>query len=158
MATKNETKTVIESIIEWIQPKLEELSLDLYDISFKKEGSDKYLRITLDKETGGVSISDCEAVSRFLDKILEEKDPIQEAYILEVSSPGVERALKKDSDFTRFSGETVDVKLYRAVEGHKTIRGKLIGLVDNVVTIECGEEVKEFNRADVAQVKIVFEW
>ena len=154
MATKN----VLECIIEWIQPKLNELSLDLYDISFKKEGADKYLRITLDKEAGGVSISDCEAVSRFLDKILEEKDPIEEAYILEVSSPGVERALKKDSDFVRFAGETVDVKLYKAALGQKTIRGKLVGLVDNEVTVECEEGVKSFNKADVAQVKIVFEW
>jgi len=154
MATRN----VLECIIEWIQPKLNELSLDLYDISFKKEGADKYLRITLDKEAGGVSISDCEAVSRFLDKILEEKDPIEEAYILEVSSPGVERALKKDSDFVRFSGETVDVKLYKSVDGQKTIRGKLAGLIDNAVTIECDEGVKSFDKADVAQVKIVFEW
>ena len=154
MATKN----ILECIIEWIQPKLNKLSLDLYDISFKKEGSDKYLRITLDKETGGVSISDCEAVSRFLDKILEEKDPIEEAYILEVSSPGVERALKKDSDFIRFSGETVDVKLYKAIDGKKAIRGKLVGLVDNEITIECDEGVKSFNRTDVAQVKLVFEW
>ncbi|MCL2874295.1 MAG: ribosome maturation factor RimP [Defluviitaleaceae bacterium] len=156
MSSKN--SSIVEQISEWIQPKLDELSLSLYDISFKKEGSDKYLRIILDKEASGVSISDCEGVSRFLDKILEEKDPIDEAYILEVSSPGVERALKKDSDFVRFAGETVDVKLYKAIDNQKTIRGKLIGLVDNAVTIECDEGTKSFNKDVVAQVKTVFEW
>jgi ribosome maturation factor RimP len=153
------SRNIVEQISEWVQPKLSELSLELYDVSFKKEGADKYLRITLDKETGGVSIADCEAVSRFLDKILEEKDPIEEAYMLEVSSPGVERVLKKDSDFTRFAGETVDIKLYKALDGKKTIRGQLIGLLDNIkITIQNEDGEISFNKDDVAQVKTVFEW
>jgi len=151
-------ENITDLISEWIKPKLDELSLSLYEITFKKEGADKFLRIIIDKEEGGVAISDCEGVSRFLDKILDEHDPIEEAYILEVSSPGVERTLKKDSDYTRFAGETVDVKLYKAINGEKVVRGKLIGLIDNQIKIECDEGEKSFDKDTVALVKTVFEW
>ena len=86
---------------------------------------DRYLRVFVDKD-GGVSIDDCEIISRALEKILDENDPIEQAYFLEISSPGIDRPLKKKEDFIKFNGETVDVKLYRPIEGSKEYTGKLL--------------------------------
>ena len=98
----------------------------LWDVEYVKEAGDWYLRVYIDKE-GGVSIQDCEAVSRPLSDALDEADPIEGSYILEVSSAGADRALKKPEHFRRFLGSQVDVKLYRAREGRKELTGTLLG-------------------------------
>lgn len=100
-------------------------------------------------------MDDCETVSRAVEKVLDVEDPIEQAYILEVSSPGLDRPLKKDSDFVKYAGETVDVKLYKAVDKQKEFQGILKGLDGTVVTItdENGAELS-FDRKDIALIRL----
>ena len=153
MATSKKPNTV-EVVTALAEPVVKEMGLELWDVRFEKEGASWYLRLFIDKE-GGVSIDDCEAVSRALEAKLDEKDPIEQAYVLEVSSPGIDRPLKKDADFIRFQGEIIDVKLYKAVDGQKQFQGKLLGLNDGVISLE--EEdgtVREFVQKDTADVRL----
>lgn len=113
--------------------------LDIYEVEYKKEGSDYVLRVILDTKQDGeqkyVSINDCEEISRSLSDLLDSNDPIKEAYMLEVTSPGLDRPLKKDEDFVRFKGNTIDIGLYKAVNGSKVISGELVGKENGVITI-----------------------
>ncbi len=127
--------------------------MELADLEFVKEGANWYLRVYIDKE-GGVTIDDCEAVSRALEAKLDEADPIEQAYILEVSSPGIDRPLKKDEDFVKYQGEMIDVKLYKAQEGRKQFQGKLLGLADGVVSLEEDGKIFAFERKDIASVRL----
>ena len=112
------------------------------------------MRVFVDKD-GGVSIDDCEIISRALEKILDENDPIEQAYFLEISSPGIDRPLKKKEDFIKFNGETVDVKLYRPIEGSKEYTGKLLSYTDDgTVTIETEEKEISFEKKDIASVRL----
>lgn len=150
MAKSNTEKKVLPLL----EPIVAERGLELVDLEFVKEGANWYLRVYIDKE-GGVSIDDCEAVSRALEAKLDETDPIEQAYVLEVSSPGIDRPLKKNADFIRFQGEIIDVKLYKAVDGQKQFQGKLLGLNDGVISLE--EEdgtVREFVQKDTADVRL----
>lgn len=119
-----------------VKPIAEELGLDIWDIQFLKEGTQWYLRIIIDKE-GGVGIDDCEALSRAVDKPLEEIDPVDGAWCLEVSSPGIERALTKPEHYEKMAGRDVAVQLYRPVEetGEKEIIARLIELRDKTVIL-----------------------
>ena len=147
MAKPNNTEAKVLPILE---PIIAEKGLELVDLEFVKEGVNWYLRVYIDKD-GGVNIDDCEAVSR----ALEVKDPIEQAYILEVSSPGIDRPLKKDADFVKYQGEIIDVKLYKAQDGSKQYQGKLLGLEDGVLSIE--EEngnVVKFEQKDTASVRL----
>ncbi len=101
-----------------------------------------------------MTIDDCEAVSRALEAKLDEADPIEQAYILEVSSPGIDRPLKKDEDFVKYQGEMIDVKLYKAQEGRKQFQGKLLGLADGVVSLEEDGKIFAFERKDIASVRL----
>lgn len=144
----------IEKKIEnYIIPIMHENNFELVDIEFKKEGSNWYLRIYVDKE-GGFTINDCEIVSRTLSEKLEENDPIEQAYILEVSSPGLDRPLKKEEDFIKFNGEIVDIKLYKSIAKRKEFQGILKGLENNIVTIEEDGVEMEFNRQDIANIRL----
>lgn len=137
-----------------LEPIIAEKGLELIDLEFVKEGVNWYLRVYIDKD-GGVNIDDCEAVSRALEVKLDEKDPIEQAYILEVSSPGIDRPLKKDADFVKYQGEIIDVKLYKAQDGSKQYQGRLLGLEDGVLSIE--EEngnVVKFEQKDIASVRL----
>lgn len=120
-------------------PLAESHGLDIYEVEYKKEGSDYVLRVILDTKQDGeqkyVSINDCEEISRSLSDLLDSNDPIKEAYMLEVTSPGLDRPLKKDEDFVRFKGNTVDIGLYKAVNGSKVISGELVGKENGVITI-----------------------
>ncbi len=143
-------KEVVLQVEKYLAPIMEENSLELVEVDFLKEVSNYYLRIFIDK-VGGIFVEDCEKVSRAIEKILDEKDFIVPAYILEVSSPGIDRALKKDSEYEKYKGRIVDVKLYKAVNGQKQFQGTLVGLHDGVITFvdEQGCEFN-FNRTDVA--------
>ena len=147
---KNSEKKVEELLI----PIIEEKNLELVDIEFVKEGPNWYLRIYIDKENG-VSIDDCEAVSKALEKKLDETDPIEQAYILEVSSPGIDRPLKKEKDFIKYAGEIVDIKLYKPFDGKKEYQGKLKGLQDKIITIveENGNEIS-FTQKEIASIRL----
>lgn len=128
-------KVKIEKITgELVNPILERENFELVDIEFKKEGPHRYLRIYIDK-IGGITIDDCQKVSEELSEKLDEVDPIEENYFLEVSSPGLDRPLKKDSDFERFKGENVEIKLYEAINNQKTFEGELVGLYDNKIKL-----------------------
>ena len=118
-----------------------------------REGSERFLRLYLDKE-GGVDITDCEAISRAVDPILDEKDPIAESYHFEVCSAGLERALKRPSDFERFMGSPIMVKLYRPRNGLKEIPGSLRGYEDGRVTVEAGKETITFETSELALVRL----
>ena len=150
MAKSNTEKKVLPLL----EPIVEEKGLELVDVEFVKEGANWYLRIYIDKD-GGVSIDDCEGVSRALEAKLDEADPIEQAYILEVSSPGIDRPLKKDADFVKFQGEIIDIKLYKAVNGKKQYQGKLLGLADGIISLE--EEngnVCTFTQKECADVRL----
>ena len=151
MAKPNNTEAKVLPILE---PIIAEKGLELVDLEFVKEGVNWYLRVYIDKD-GGVNIDDCEAVSRALEVKLDEKDPIEQAYILEVSSPGIDRPLKKDADFVKYQGEIIDVKLYKAQDGSKQYQGKLLGLENGVLSIE--EEngtIVKFEQKDIASVRL----
>jgi len=136
-----------------LQPLMERLKLELVDVEYVKEGSDYFLRAYIDKE-GGVTIDDCEAVSRPLSDMLDEEDFIPDAYILEVSSPGLGRQLKKEKDFIRSIGKEVDVKLYKAVEKRKEFSGILIANDSDYILIEeDGKELK-FLKKDISLVRL----
>ena len=150
MAKGSNTET---RVLPLVLPIVEEMGLELVDLEFVKEGANWYLRIYIDKENG-VDINDCEAVSKAVEAKLDAEDPIEQAYVLEVSSPGLDRPLKKEEDFARFAGEIIDVKLYQAMNGKKTLEGKLIGLEYGVIVMEeDGKEVR-ISRKDAADVRL----
>lgn len=149
------TKRRIEDVAaELVQPIVDRLLFELVDVEFLKEGANWYLRIYIDKPDG-IAIEDCQIVSEELSDRLDETDPIKQSYILEVSSPGLERPLKKDSDFERFKGEPVEVKLFKPVNGKKVFEGDLLGLEGSIINIKQDSEVLKFDRSDVAVIRRV---
>ncbi len=145
----------IENKIEQlVMPIINENGYELVDIEFLKENSNWYLRLYVDKQ-GGFTIDDCELVSKSLGEILEKDDPIDKSYILEVSSPGLDRPLKKESDFERYKGEVVDVKLYKAINKTKQFQGILKGLENNIVTIEDDTgKILSFPKQEIAIIRL----
>ena len=148
---------VTDLVASFAKPVVEAHGCELWDVEYVREGSDYFLRIYLDKETG-VDINDCEAISRALDPILDEKDPIAESYHFEVCSAGLERTLKRPSDFERFMGSNITVKLYRPRNGLKEIPGILRGYEGGRVTAECGKETITFEKSEVALVRLRVEF
>lgn len=128
--------SIEEKVTLLAEPIAEGLGLMVYDVEFKKEGPDYYLRVFIDKEDGYITIDDCEAVSRPLSDVLDVEDPIDKAYYLEVSSPGLERQLKKQRDFDRFKESKVLVKLYSAIDGSKKIEGILKERTNEITKVE----------------------
>ena len=144
---------VTDLVARLAQPLAEAAGCSLWDVEYVKEAGTWYLRIYIDKETG-VSIDDCEAVSRPLSDALDEADPIEGSYTLEVSSAGADRALKKPEHFRQFLGEQVDVKLYRAREGRKELTGALKAYENGDVTVELPGGDVTLEKKDVAQVRL----
>lgn len=148
---------ITDKVTQFAQPVVEAHGCSLWDVEYVREGSEYFLRLYLDKE-GGVNIDDCEAISRALDPILDEEDPIPESYHFEVCSAGLERALKRPGDFERFMGEPVMVKLYRPRNGLKEIPGILRGYENGCVTVEAGKETITFQKSEVALVRLRVEF
>ena len=138
---------------ELARPVVEACGCTLWDVEYIKEVGSWYLRLYIDKEDG-VSIDDCEAVSRGVDPLLDEADPIQDPYTFEVSSAGADRPLKKPEHFEAFMGAEVDVKFYKAVNGQKNCTGILAGYDDGNVTLELGGETVTFDKKDIAFVRL----
>ncbi|MCR4696232.1 MAG: ribosome maturation factor RimP [Lachnospiraceae bacterium] len=138
---------------ELIEPILKDNNVSLYDIDYEKEGADMYLRVYIDKE-GGVSIDDCEKVSRAFNEILDREDYIDEAYIFEVSSPGLGRQLKKDIHFEKSIGLSVDVKLYKPIDKCKEFTGILKEFDQNTVTVTVDDTDMKFTRKDIAIIRL----
>ena len=148
---------VTDLVTEIAKPIVEEKGMELWDVEYVREGSEYFLRLYLDKE-GGVDIDDCEAVSRAVDPILDEKDPIPGSYHFEVCSAGLERALKRPGGFERFLGSPVTVKLYRPRNGLKELPCVLKGYGDGRVTVEAGKETITFEKSEVALVRLRVEF
>ena len=148
---------VTDLVASLAKPVVEQFGCELWDVEYVREGSEYFLRLYLDKE-GGVDINDCEAVSRAFDPILDEKDPIQGSYHFEVCSAGLERVLKRPSDFQRFLGSPITVKLYRPRNGLKEIPCVLRGYKDGRLTVEAGKETITFEKSEVAQVRLRVEF
>ena len=141
-----------------LMPIMEEYNFELVDVEYVKEVGNWYLRCYIDKE-GGISINDCEVVSRALSDLLDVNDFIPDAYILEVSSPGLGRQLKKDKHFARSIGEEVEVKLYKGVNKQKDFSGILVGFDDDKIVIEISEgNNMEFERSNVAMVRLALDF
>ena len=148
---------ITEQVASFSQPIVEANGCSLWDVEYVREGSERFLRLYIDKE-GGVNINDCEAIARAVDPILDEKDPIPESYHFEVCSAGLERPLKRPGDFEKFMGSPILVKLYRPRNGLKEIPGILRGYEEGKVTVEAGKETITFEKSEVALVRLRVEF
>ncbi|MDY3079514.1 MAG: ribosome maturation factor RimP [Oscillospiraceae bacterium] len=140
---------ITEKVEALAKPVVEEAGCELWDVEYVREAGSWYLRVFIDKE-GGVSIEDCERISRKLDPILDENDPIPDSYVFEVGSAGAERELKRPSDFERYMGSEIEVKLYQPYQGKKSFVGSLDAYEDGNVTVSSVLLKKE----QIAQVKL----
>ncbi len=145
---------------ELVTPIIEEGGYELVDVEYVKEGADYYLRVYADKE-GGINIDDCVFISRALEAKLDEADKVKDAYILEVSSPGLTRPLKKENDFKRSIGKLVEVKLYSPVNKTKEFCGRLTAYSDTTVTLVHDEDTEDeplvLDRSNISMIRLAFE-
>ena len=144
----------VESLIE---PKVQELGYNLYDVEYVKEGKEYYLRVYIDKDTG-ISLEDCELVSNNINELLDQAEYIKEQYFLEVSSPGIERILKKDKHLKDNIGAKVQIKLFKPVNGKKQYEGILKNFNESNIEIETASATLEIERQNIGQIKTIFEW
>lgn len=146
-------KKIVEIVRKLVEPVVVEHGCSLWDIEYVREAGQWYLRLLIDKE-GGVDILDCEAISRRVSDLLDEADPIESSYVLEVSSAGVERALKRPSDFKRFLGARVALKTYQPRNGRKEFVGTLSAYDDGAVTLDLDGEAAHFEKSEIALVRL----
>ena len=144
---------VTDAVAALALPVVEEAGCSLWDVEYVKEAGTWFLRVYIDKE-GGVSIDDCEAVSRPLSDLLDQADPIEGSYTFEVSSAGADRALKKPEHFARFLGHEIEVKLYRPREGRKEFAGVLKGYESGDVTLDISGAETRFTKQEIALVRL----
>ena len=144
---------ITEAVANLAKGVVEAEGCSLWDVEYVREAGSYYLRVYIDKP-GGVSINDCEAISRTLDKLLDEADPIPDSYIFEVASAGAERELKRPSDFEAFMGSEVEVKLYRPLAGSKRHVGTLKSFEDGAVGIMANGKPLRFEKDEIAQVRL----
>ena len=154
MSTRETYETKTETLLG---PIVERFGVEIYDIEYLKEGSDWYLRVYIDKPEG-VNINDCENVSRALSDELDREDFIQDAYILEVSSPGLGRALKKDKHLEKSLGEEVEIKTYKPIDKCKEFQGILKAYDNDTITITINEEEKIFARTEIAIIRLALDF
>lgn len=150
MASKKNIESITLGLVE---PLANEHGFECVDVEFVKEAGHYYLRVFLDKPDG-ITVNDCEVISRALEAKLDTKDPVKDPYILEVSSPGLDRPLKKDKDFERHLGDMVELKLYKAVDKVKDFTGELSAYDEETLTVIVDEESMTFDRKDVAIIRL----
>ena len=150
-------KSVVEAVTEGIAPVAEQLGYVLWDVEYVKEGARRILRVTIDNDEG-ITIEDCERMHRAIDPVLDEIDPIDVAYDLEVSSPGIERDLRTDFHIDACVGERVELRFFAPFEGKKSMEGILLGRRDNLLLLEIGGEQKELPRSAISKIRTVFEF
>ena len=148
-------ENIAGQVAHLIQPTVEQMGYTLWDVEYTKEGADWHLVITIDKEEG-ITIEDCEAVHRAVDPLLDEEDPIESAYYLDVSSPGVERDLRTDAHILASIGERCEAKLFAPVEGSRTHKGELVSYEDGIVTLKTEKTEVKIPRAAISKLKTVF--
>ena len=142
-----------ERVAALAAPIVEEEGCSLWDVEYVKEAGTRYLRVYIDREEG-VSIDDCERISRRLDPLLDEEDPIPESYVFEVGSAGADRVLKRPSDFEQFRGSMIEVSLYQPVNGSKRYVGELSDYQDGAVMLLQGKTIIRFSKEQIAQVRL----
>ena len=143
---------------ELLLPILNENNFELVDVEYVKEGSNWYLRAYIDKE-GGITVNDCELVSRAMNEILDAEDYIEDSYIFEVSSPGLGRPLKKERDYVRSMGKELEMRTYRSINRKKEFYGILKAYDDATVTIETEDGTDQvFQKADIALIRLAFDF
>ena len=148
---------VEDRVVKLAEPIVAQWGLELVDIQYRKEGPHWYLRVFIDKE-GGVGLEDCQRVSEGLGGILDRSDPIPHNYILEVSSPGLERPLKKKKDFIRFQGHEIKVRTYAPIDGRRNFRGQLQGVMDESVVMEVDKKSYSIPMEKIAKAQLVVEF
>lgn len=154
MASGN-IESKVQSLLEKI---INDLGYDLYDVVYEKEGKDYYLRIIIDKEEG-IDINDCEKVNNAINDILDEADLIKDQYFLEVSSPGVERTLRKDKHYLSQIGNEILIKLYKPIEKKKEIQGILEEYLEDEIVIRTDDkQTYNINKKDIAVAKTIYNW
>lgn len=150
--------SIEEKVEKLIQPIIEEIGYDLYDVEYAKEGKNYFLRIFIDNEKG-IDLNDCEKVNDAITDILDEENYIKEQYFLEVSSPGIERVLRKDKHLEQNIGEQISIKLFKKDEnGKKEYIGKLTKYDDSNIFIEQDENEVKIERKNISQIKTVYNW
>ena len=152
MDKRSEYEMRAEALIE---PIVSSKKFELVDVEYVKEGSDYYLRAYIDKE-GGITIDDCELVSKAFEEKLDREDFIKDAYILEVSSPGLTRPLKKDKDYDRSIGKEIEIKTYKTINKTKVFEGTLKSYDNNTVTIESDGELTTIERDNISLIRLAF--
>ena len=147
-----------EKVEKLVKPKVEEAGYELYDVEFAKEGKNYFLRIFIDNEKG-IDLNDCEKVTNSISDILDEADYIKEQYFLEVSSPGIERVLKKNKHLQQNIGKEIEIKLFKKDEnGKKEYIGILEKFNDNNITLNIYDSVINIERKDIAHIKTIYNW
>ncbi len=154
---EKQKKNIAGTVRDLVAPVAEELGYMLWDVEYLKEGADMILRITIDKPEG-IDIEDCEKMSRAIDPIIDEADPIEVSYKMEVSSPGIERVLSRPEHFEACMGEKIEVKLYAPVDGKKQIVGILSAADDKSLTVTVDDANITLEKSTVAKVSTVFDW
>ena len=145
-----------EKVESLVKDKIEKIGYELYDVIYTKEGSNKILRIVIDSEKG-ISLDDCEKVNNEIKETIDEANPIEEQYFLEISSPGIERLLRKDWQLKKFKGEEVNIKLFKKDEnGKKEYTGTLGDITENTLDVETEGENTTIDRKILSQVKTVY--
>lgn len=141
-----------EAIAKEVEQIIAGTNLELVDVEYVRE-KNWYLRVFIDKE-GGVDLEDCQKVSEQLSKVLDEKDPISDNYLLEVSSPGLDRILKKDKDFIRYAGRMVDIHFFKPYNGTKDMVAELVEKQPDAIVVRVGDQVEELPPKEVAQIRL----
>ena len=154
---EKQKKNIAGTVRELVAPVADSLGFMLWDVEYLKEGADMILRITIDKPEG-IDIEDCEKMARAIDPIIDEADPIEVSYKMEVSSPGIERVLSRPEHFEACMGEKIEVKLYAPVDGKKQIVGILAAADDKTVTVDVDGSETVLEKSAVAKVSTVFDW
>ncbi len=151
-------KNTVEIVTELAQPVAERLGVELWDVRFEKEGSAWYLRILIDKPDGSLNIDDCVEMNRAMDTLLDEADPIEQSYNLEVSSPGIERDLPKRWHRERYLGEPVRLRLYRARDGRREFIGTLESVTDEGIVLMLEEGPVSFDNKDITWLRVYYDF
>ncbi len=147
-----------EKVLALARPIAQENGCYVYDIEYVKEGKSFFLRVYVDKKDDRISIDECEIISRALSTALDEADPIKENYLLEVSSPGIERKLRNPEHFEMYLGETVDIGLFKSINGEKSVTGLLKSFLDGCITIELQGEDVSIMQSETTFVKLHFDF
>ena len=150
--------SIEEKVEKLLKPTIEKTGYELYDVEYAKEGKNYFLRIFIDKQEG-IDLNDCEKVNDVINDLLDEADFIKEQYFLEVSSPGIERVLKKDKHLEQNIGKEVQIKLFKKDEdGQKEYKGILQEFNEEKITVETDATQKEIERKKIAQIRTIYNW